>query len=100
MEGQGRGRGNREREEALLEVPGAVGVPAEEMEQVERRSLVSAMPWSGQGRGSTECYGQAVGGRDEEEEGETHVGLVGPCVCWCLNIVFCRRDTVLAAWWC
>lgn len=59
----------------MCSVTEAGGVPGEQTEHVDGRSLGRAMPWSGRGRGR--CYGQAVEGRDEEEEGETNVGLWG-----------------------
>lgn len=78
----------------MCTVTGAVSVPREEMKHVSVRGLGNAMPWSGQGRGR--YYGQAVEGRDEEEERETIAKLMGSSMSCCLKTVLCRRGMVPA----
>lgn len=79
-------------------VTGAVSVPRKEMKHVSVRGWGSAIPWSrqGYGQGRGRYYGQAVEGRDEEEEGEKIVGLTGSCMSCCLKTVLCRRGMVPA----
>lgn len=92
MEGQGRGEGRAFAGGATCSVTGAA------QERTWRLGIEGV--WEAQCHGVGKGEAAAVEGRDEEGEGGTRVGLMGPCTCCCLNIVLCRRDTVPAGWWC